>query len=133
MQYNQWHLVQVECRYRDFFVCQSPLISTLKGINLTIDGEKVPDIKTSDLRQWFFNSTPASRTSKKIMISFPKMVLIRYLFTAWNVTSLTYHVNKTFNRIQNNHIMTILFYQFQCYYGNRKLCFPVVLNCFPKS
>ena len=59
---------------------------------MTINSVKVPDILTSDIRKWFFNTLPTSTTSMAVHISFPKMVLIRYVYTAWNVTSLIYQV-----------------------------------------
>ena len=86
--------LQVQCNYSDYFVCQSPLLSTVQGTNLTINGEKVPYLQASFIRQWLTQGSTFTN-SLSIQISFPHMVTIRYFYTAWTITSIKYSNNMT--------------------------------------
>ena len=81
--------LQVQCNYSDYFVCQYPLISTVQGTIVTINGTKVPDILSSVIRNWLTVESAIPR-SLKIQVSFLHMVSIRYVFTAWTVAKITY-------------------------------------------
>ena len=84
----------MECRYNETFVCEFPLVATLAGVAVAINKVPVPDFKSSDLQKWFFSAKPSPQMALNVKITFPSMVLVRYIYTAWTVSSITYKVQR---------------------------------------
>jgi len=80
---------QVQCNYTDYFVCQSPLISTVNGTTLKIRGVPVPDLQSSAIQNWLPMDLSLPK-SLQIQVTFLHMVAIRYIFTAWTVVQIVY-------------------------------------------
>ena len=75
MELNYGIGVQVECRYSDYFVCEAPLLTTMKDAIVVKVNGTVVDVQGVEFRQWFtFNEIS---DFLDVQIIFPRMVLIR--------------------------------------------------------
>ncbi len=61
----------------------------MNGTILTINGTKASNIQTSVVQSWLTVDSSIPK-SLKIQVTFPHMVSLRYVFTAWTVAKIIY-------------------------------------------
>ena len=90
--------ILVSCNYEKKTICQYPLLSTMekKDLEVKID-DKLIDIQStlSIIRKWETNDVIPSEI--KVELSFHKHFIVRGYYTAWNVTKISYALNKDAN------------------------------------
>ena len=75
------------------------MLATTPRPNIIEDGTNLDDFTTSTIRKWFLKGENPTKLS--IQIIFQHMVAIRYVYTDWNVNSMTYRnemSNGTFSK-----------------------------------
>jgi len=61
----------------------------VNGTILTVNGTKASNIQTSVIQSWLTVDSTIPK-SLKIQVTFPHMVSVRYVFTAWTVVKIAY-------------------------------------------